>query len=101
MTNETLILDKLSQIADKLEEQNRLQKIVLNFNETCKHIDASPSHLYKLTSTRRIPHFCPEGKKLFFKRDELDIWLQRNRQSTKDEIAEQVNQELANQKRKK
>jgi hypothetical protein len=57
--------------------------------------------LYKLTSTRRIPHFCPEGKKLFFKRDELDNWLQRNRQSTKDEIAEQVNHELVNQKRKK
>jgi len=101
MINENLILDKLSLIAEKLDEQNRLQKNVLNFNEACKHIDASPSHLYKLTSTRRIPHFCPEGKKLFFKRDELDIWLQRNRQSTKDEIAEQVNQELANQKRKK
>jgi len=101
MANENLILDKLSEIADKLDEQNRLQKIVLNFNETCKHIDASPSHLYKLTSTRQIPHFCPQGKKLYFKREELDEWLLRNRQSTTKEIEVIVDNELANRKRSK
>ena len=101
MINENLILDKLSLIADKLDEQNRLQKNVLNFNEACKHIDASPSHLYKLTSTKSIPHFCPQGKKLYFKRSELDEWLQRNRQSTSAEIAEQVDEELVSRKRNK
>ena len=82
MSQEELILDKLSEIANKLDEQNLLQKTVLNFNEACSYLDVSQSHLYKLTSTRQIPHFCPQGKKLYFNRTELDVWLQRNRQST-------------------
>jgi len=83
---EQLILDKLTEIANKLDEQNLLQKTVLNFNEACKYLDVSPSHLYKLTSSKQVPHFCPQGKKLYFKREELDHWLQRNKQLTTGEI---------------
>lgn len=85
MANENLILDKLNEIVEKLDEQNLLKKTTLNFNEACKYLDVSPSHLYKLTSTKQVPHFCPQGKKLYFRRDELDTWLQRNRQSSDDE----------------
>lgn len=85
MATEILILEKLTEIANKLDEQNLLQKTTLNFNEACKYLDVSPSHLYKLTSTKQVPHFCPQGKKLYFKRQELDEWLQRNRQSAADE----------------
>src|SRR5665647_1896143 len=85
MDNNSQILDKLTEIANKLDEQNLLQKTVLNFNEACKYLDVSPSHLYKLTSAKHIPHFCPQGKKLYFRREEMDSWLQRNRQSTTEE----------------
>ena len=84
MAQDNLILDKLTEIANKLDEQNLLQKTVLNFNEACKYLDVSPSHLYKLTSTKNVPHFCPQGKKLYFNRQELDRWLQQNRQNTKN-----------------
>lgn len=90
MEREELILNKLSEISEKLDEQNRLQKTVLNFNESAKYLDVSPSHLYKLTSSKQIPHFCPQGKKLYFKREELDEWLQRNRQATSQELEEQA-----------
>ncbi len=90
MENEQLILSKLNEISEKLDEQNRLQKTVLNFNEACKYLDVSPSHLYKLTSAKQIPHFCPQGKKLYFKRQELDDWLQRHRQVTTQEIQKQA-----------
>lgn len=100
MSQEELILDKLSEIAFKLDEQNLLQKTVLNFNEACSYLDVSQSHLYKLTSTRQIPHFCPQGKKLYFNRTELDVWLQRNRQSTNEEIEQEVNEKLFNSRRK-
>ena len=86
MNNENLILEKLSQLDRKLEEQNLLKKEVLNFNDACSYLDISASHLYKLTSQKQIPHFCPQGKKLYFNRQELDTWLQRNRQSTDAEI---------------
>jgi excisionase family DNA binding protein len=78
MDTNNLILEKLSQIEQKLTEQNLLQKTVLNFNEPCTYLEISPSHLYKLTSPRQIPHFCPQGKKLYFNRQKLDEWLQRN-----------------------
>lgn len=100
MANEELILNKLAEIANKLDEQNLLQKTVLNFNEACKYIDVSPSHLYKLTSTRQIPHFCPQGKKLYFKRTELDQWLQRNRQSTSEEIESEAIENMLKSRRK-
>lgn len=88
METNVLILDKLTEIAQKLDEQNMLQKTVLNFNEACKYLDVSSSHLYKLTCNKSIPHFCPQGKKLYFKREELDSWLQRNRQQTSQELEE-------------
>jgi len=100
MSQEELILDKLSEIANKLDEQNLLQKTVLNFNEACSYLDVSQSHLYKLTSTRQIPHFCPQGKKLYFNRTELDVWLQRNRQTTHEEIQEERNKKMINTRRK-
>ncbi|MDX2190772.1 MAG: helix-turn-helix domain-containing protein [Bacteroidota bacterium] len=100
MVNENIILDKLTEIANKLDEQNLLQKTVLNFNEAAKYLDVSPSHLYKLTSTKTIPHFCPQGKKLYFKRSELDDWLQRNRQSSIEEMEDDIIQNLAKGKQK-
>jgi excisionase family DNA binding protein len=85
-TTDNIILEKLNVIEQKLEEQNLLKKEVLNFNEAIKYLDISASHMYKLTSQKLIPHFCPQGKKLYFNRIELDEWLQRNRQVTEDEI---------------
>ncbi|MFZ4740348.1 MAG: helix-turn-helix domain-containing protein [Bacteroidales bacterium] len=90
MTNDDLILQKLNQIEQKLDEQNLLQKSVLNFSEACNYLEISASHLYKLTSRKQIPHFCPQGKKLYFNRHELETWLQQNRQISTDEIEQQA-----------
>jgi excisionase family DNA binding protein len=84
--NEEIILQKLTNLEKRYQEQNLFRKEVLNFREACTYIDISASHMYKLTSTKRIPHFCPEGKRLYFNRLELDEWLQRNRQTSTDEI---------------
>ena len=99
MENEELILTKLNEISAKLDEQNRLQKTTLNFNEACGYLNVSPSHLYKLTSSKQIPHFCPQGKKLYFLRLELDSWLQRNRQSTVQEHEAEATTYLTRKKR--
>lgn len=80
------ILLRLEKIERLLTSQKMLQKEVLNFNEAAEYLELSLSHLYRLTSTKQIPHFCPQGKKLYFNRQELDAWLQRNRQTTTEEI---------------
>ena len=94
------IMDKLSLIQLLLEEQNLLKKDVLNLKEACKYLDMSASHLYKLTSQNLIPHFCPRGKKLYFKREDLDQWLLRNRKDSVDEIETLAANYLLNNKLK-
>ncbi|WP_336127402.1 helix-turn-helix domain-containing protein [Mesoflavibacter sp. CH_XMU1422-2] len=84
------IIERLESIEKLLLEQQTLQKQVLNFNETCKYLELSQSHLYKLTSTGAIPHYKPNGKKIYFQRQELDQWLLRNRMDSLDEIEQQA-----------
>lgn len=84
------ILEKLERIEKLLETQQAMQKQVLNFNDACIYLELSQSHLYKLTSTGSIPHYKPNGKKLYFKREELDTWLLRNRSNSIDEIEQEA-----------
>ena len=46
----------------------------------------SKSHLYKLTCRREIPHYKPNGKCVYFDRQEVEAWMKQNRQSTNTEI---------------
>lgn len=87
---DTIFLEKLERIEKLLETQQAMQKQVLNFNDTCIYLELSQSHLYKLTSTGSIPHYKPNGKKLYFKREELDTWLLRNRSNSTDEIQQEA-----------
>lgn len=84
------IIERLESIEKLLTEQQTLQKQVLNFNETCRYLELSQSHLYKLTSSGAIPHYKPNGKKIYFQRQELDQWLLRNRMDSQDEIEQQA-----------
>jgi excisionase family DNA binding protein len=72
------VLQKLIKIENDVSELKLLKKEVLTLAETSQYLQVSPSHLYKLTSKGQIPHYCPNGKKLYFKRVELDSWLLRN-----------------------
>lgn len=94
------ILKRLDKIERLIESQNIVRKEVLNFNEACEYLELSQSHLYKLTSSKSVPHFCPQGKKLYFNRHELDVWLQRNKQSTTDEIQRQAADYVIKNKRR-
>lgn len=76
---------------DSLENHsNTLLKDALTFNEASRLLDLSKSYLYKLTHSRQIPHYKPNGKKIYFKRSDLENWLFRNRVSTADELEHQA-----------
>ena len=100
MTTDELIFQKLNQIEQKLDEQNLLKKEVLNFSEACQYLGISESHLYKLTSRKQVPHFCPQGKKLYFNRLELDRWLQTNRKNTPEEVDREATDYILNNRRR-
>ena len=80
---------KKSSIKQRLERIENLlviQKKVLNFKEATTFLNVSSSHLYKLTSSSEIPHYKPNGKHLYFNREELENWLLRHKIKSNDEI---------------
>ena len=75
---------------DTTRNTENLNKEILNFNDACQFLDYSKSYLYKLTYSRQIEHYKPNGKKLYFKRTDLEAWLLRNRIKTADEIEKEA-----------
>lgn len=67
-------------------DSNINTKAVLTFQEAVEYTGLSASYIYKLTSTRQIPHSKPHGKMIFFDRQELENWLLQNRVATSGEI---------------
>ena len=50
-------------------------KKVLTMDELAQYTGLSKSYLYKLTSQKVIPHYKPNGKLVFFEREEVEKWL--------------------------
>lgn len=69
----------LMEIKNLLQRQNAYQKETLSFNEAVTYLDVSKSYLYKLTSQGEITHFKPGNKLIYFKRADLNLFLQRNK----------------------
>ena len=63
-----------------------LQKEILSLQEACIYLCISQSYMYKLTSSRKIPHYSPMGKLIFFKRTELEEWVFKNRRAMQEEL---------------
>jgi excisionase family DNA binding protein len=80
------VLEKIEELKILIEAQTIQQKEVLNMKDASFYLELSISHLYKLTCSNKIPFYKPNGKKLYFKRAELDEWLLRNRSITTYEI---------------
>ena len=87
MMNQEAILAKLNTIESLLLEQTTKP---LTLEEAAIYLDISRSHLYKLTSKSEIPHYKPQGKRVYFSKPELDKWLLRNPIKTNEEIEQQA-----------
>lgn len=74
--NDLIEIKKELQVIKDLLANN--SKKVLNLNELADYIGFSKSYVYKLTSQNLIPHSKPNGKAVFFDRDEIDKWLLNN-----------------------
>ena len=83
---------------DKLEIQEFLNN--QNISEVAEYLSMAKSSIYKMTSERNIPHF-KTGKKLLFKRSELDEWLTENKISTHSEIEKEADNYIMRKGRRK
>lgn len=67
-----VILKELGDIKEILKKNVQRP---LNLVEAAKYLSISQSHLYKLTSQRKIIFHKPNGKYLYFFKEELDEWV--------------------------
>lgn len=90
-----LVQKEIEQIKKFIKEQNILRKEMLTLEEATFYLGQSKSSIYKLTSKREIPFYSPGGKKLYFKRTELDEWVFRSKIIPIDEVESDVENYLS------
>lgn len=80
-----------------LEKLNRIErysllaaKNVLCLEDVAILTGLSKSYLYKLTSSNQIPYYRPNGKTIFFDRNDVEFWMKQNRIATAREIDQQA-----------
>ena len=65
-------------------------KNVLTLDDASLLTGLSRSYLYRLTCTHQIPYYKPNGKQIYFDRDELEAWMKQNRVAPVKEVEQQA-----------
>ena len=79
-------MDDIKRQLDRIEQYAGIaSKEVLDLEEAVTYTGCARSTLYRLTSSKEIPHY-KLGQALRFKKSELDEWLTRNKVATNREI---------------
>ena len=87
-------IERIRTLEEKINEVDKIQNIensilqlknsfwvtkeILSSSEVCEFLGISESYLYRLTSSKQIPHYKPNGKMIFFNRKEVCQWAMRN-----------------------
>ena len=90
---EEILLSKIEELTLKLEKIEQLlltQKKVLNFNEVMLYTNLSKSY----SSNGGIPCYKPNGKHIYFNKEEIENWLLNNRKISNIELEEISNNYL-------
>ncbi len=58
---------------------------VFDMNETAKYLKISKQTLYGMTSKRALPYY-KHGHRIYFRKSELDEWINKGRVKTQEEI---------------
>lgn len=88
MQKQDELLRRISNIEKLLEERKTKP---LNLVEAAKYLSISQSHLYKLTSQRKIPSHKPNGKYLYFYKEELDEWIRKSSSQESEDSSQNEN----------
>jgi excisionase family DNA binding protein len=96
----TAIERRLEVIESKLNCTNETSGVseIMSLNQLCEYCDFTKSFVYKKTSTREIPHY-KKGKKLFFKKEEIDHWIFENKVKTIGDLQREATKYFIRKKR--
>ena len=75
----------VNELANQIEGLKHLHKTIFTSEEVAEYTGLKKSYVDKLCSQRKIPFYQPRGKMKYFKREDIDRWLLKNRIDTIDE----------------
>jgi excisionase family DNA binding protein len=76
-------------------------KEYLSTEELCKYLDVSKAYVYMLSHKNELPKYCPSGKRIWFKKSDVDNFINKGRISSNDEIQEDAELRLYKERRTK
>ena len=88
------IFNELKELKKIIQNQNIFKKEILSLKEAAIYLEISKSTLYKMTYDNRISHYKPSGKLIYFKKDELDQYLLKNKVKSNEELETEIESKL-------
>lgn len=89
-----VLKEKAMKLREKETEAEILKAIYLkrflNMEETALYMGICVNSLYKLTSGNKIPFYKPNGKNIYFDKEEIDNWIKQGRVATEVEIQQKA-----------
>lgn len=89
------LFKKLLEIEVLLKRQYVLSKEILTIEEVADYLNLSKSAIYKMTSRKEIPFYNPGGKKIYFKKADIENWVFSNKTSSVDEFENEISSYLS------
>ena len=74
-------------------------KTFLTVEELCAYLGISKSTAYKLSHNNILPKYCPGGKKILFRTDEVESYVNSHRIASTHEIQLSIDEDLEAKKR--
>jgi excisionase family DNA binding protein len=84
------ILRELRNIKGLVANQARNSKPIISVDECSELLGISVSYIYRLTSEKRIPHYKPHGKRIYFRREEVIDWALSHRITPDSELDDNI-----------
>jgi excisionase family DNA binding protein len=72
---------------------------LLSIKDVADYTGLKIGYLYQLTSKRKIPHYKPLGKKIFFKREEVDEFFFQGKKKSLSELDKEASLLMLNSKK--
>ncbi|MDO4692613.1 MAG: helix-turn-helix domain-containing protein [Porphyromonadaceae bacterium] len=88
----------LAVINDKLDEIRSISmiaaKTVLDAKEAALFLGLKISTIYRKTSSNDLPYY-KQGQKVYFRKDELERWMLKDKRRSNDEIMQEATTRVA------
>ncbi len=91
-------MDKILLQLEELKKVMLLQKEVFTIDELSLYTGYTVDYIYKMVHQGVIPYSKPNGKKLFFVKEEIVSWLSANKHKSDQELEIQANSYLMSKK---